>query len=130
MILFTEYFQDSQVNFAYIPTPLDYERCDDLLTRVNALYDALGLPCELRSGHRVRAKSLELIAKGYRAALGGKHEDSLAVDVSDPQNLADRELSDELLEQYGLWREEPEKTDTWVHLQSVPPKSGHRTFIP
>lgn len=130
MILFTEYFHDSRVNFGYNPTPLDYERCDDLLTRVNALYEALGLPCELRSGHRVPTKTQELIASGHRAAKGGNHEQSLAVDVADPGNVADRELSDELLEQYGLYREEPEKTDTWVHLQSVPPRSGHRTFVP
>lgn len=130
MILFTEYFQDSQVNHNFTPTALDYERCDDLLTRVNALFEALGQPCELRSGHRTRAKTLELIESGHRAALGGAHETSEGVDVSDPDNMSDREISDELLEQYGLYREEPESTDTWVHLQIRAPKSGHRTFRP
>lgn len=131
MILSDEYFQDSIVNYGFEPSQLDHERCDDLLTRVNALFsEALGLPCELRSGHRTRAKTLSLIAAGYRAALGGNHELSLAVDVADPDNIADNDITDELLASYGLYREAPLSTDTWTHLQSVAPKSGHRTFIP
>lgn len=130
MILADEYFQDSLVNYGYRPDVRDYDRCDDLLTRVNAIFEALGYPCDLRSGHRTPEKTLALIAQGYRAARGGNHELSLAVDVADPTNMADADLSDELLEQYGLWRESPTATAGWVHLQSVPPKSGHRTFVP
>lgn len=129
-ILADEYFQDSISNFGYTPTGEDYDRCDDLLTRVNAIFDYLGLPCELRSGHRTRAKSLALIAEGYRAALGGKHETSQAVDVADLGNRADELITDALLEQYDLYREAPHATDSWVHLQNVPPKSGKRTFEP
>lgn len=130
MILAQEYFQDSESNFGYTVTQEDYERCDDLLTRVNALYEALGLPCELRSGHRVPAKTEELIATGHRAARGGQHEQSRAVDVSDPSDYADKAVSDELLTSYGLYREAPTSTPGWQHLQNVPPASGHRTFIP
>jgi hypothetical protein len=51
----------------------------------------------------------------------------------------------DLLEKFALWMENPLYTRTisageskkiplgqqgWVHLQSVPPKSGHRIFIP
>jgi hypothetical protein len=97
MILADEYFQDSIVNYGFKPNAVDYERCDDLLTRVNALFEALGYPCELRSGHRTREKTLALIASGHRATLGGNHELSLAVDVADPTNMADADLSDELL---------------------------------
>jgi hypothetical protein len=130
MILTDEYFQDSIVNYGFKPNALDYERSDDLLTRVNAIFEALGYPCEIRSGHRTREKTLALIASGHRAAVGGNHEQSLAVDVADPTNMADADLSDELLEQYGLYRESPTATASWVHLQSVPPKSGRRTFNP
>lgn len=130
MILADEYFQDSIVNYGYTPTALDYERCDDLLTRVNALYEALGLPCDLRSGHRVPQKTQELINSGHRAARGGKHETSQAVDVADNEEWADKEISDELLESYGLWREDPADTKSWTHLQNVPPDSGKRTFKP
>lgn len=130
MILFTEYFQDSRVNFGFTPSVEDNNCADDLLTRVNALYDALGLPCELRSGHRVPAKTQELIDSGHRAAKGGKHETSQAVDVADNEEWADKEISDELLESYGLWREAPSATVGWTHLQNIAPPSGHRTFIP
>lgn len=129
-ILTDEYFQDSIVNYGFKPNALDYERCDDLLTRVNAMFEALAYPCEVRSGHRTRQKSLDLIAKGYRAALGGNHELSLAVDVSDPANEADDLIDDDLLRAYGLYRENPDYTNSWVHLQTVSPKSGKRTFIP
>ena len=87
-ILADEYFQDSISNFGYTPTDTDYERCDDLLTRVNALFAALGIPCECRSGHRTRAKTMQLIAAGDRAAVGGQHEQSNAVDVADNENEA------------------------------------------
>lgn len=130
MILDDEYFQDSVVNFDYKPTALDHERVDDLLTRVNALLDEFGEPLELRSGHRTRAKSLALIAAGYRAAVGGNHEKSLAIDIADPHDHLDAWLNDQRLESYGLWREHPADTISWVHVQTVPPKSGARTFKP
>jgi hypothetical protein len=130
MILADEYFQDSIVNYGFTPHAVDYERCDDLLTRVNALFEEIGLPCELRSGHRMREKSLALIAAGYRAAVGGNHEKSLAVDVADNDGMGDHLIDDAILEQYGLWREDPAHTKSWVHLQSVPPKSGVRSFVP
>jgi hypothetical protein len=130
VILSDEYFHDSVVNYNYQPTPEDYASCDDLLTRVNALFEALGLPCEVRSGHRVPAKTQALIDSGHAAAKGGKHETSQAVDVADNENDADKQISDELLASYGLWREAPSATPSWCHLQNVPPGSGHRTFIP
>lgn len=30
----------------------------------------------------------------------------------------------------GLWMENPQWTPTWVHLQTKPPKSGNRVYIP
>lgn len=130
MITVDEYFQDSISNYNFTPKSWDYEHSDDLLTRVNKLLEDFGEELDLRSGHRTREKTLALIAAGYRAALGGKHETSQAVDVADPHNLLDAWLSDAKLESYGLYREAPSATDTWCHLQNFPPKSGHRTFIP
>ena len=126
MITSDEYFQDSISNFGFTPSEADYKSAADLLDKVNALFP----DCQLRSGHRTREKTLALIAAGYRAALGGNHEKSLAVDVSDPLNLKDDALNDAILEEAGLWRETPHATPTWCHLQSVPPKSGARTFQP
>ena len=125
-ILVDEYFQDSISNFGYTPTGLDYICAQDLLDKVNALFP----DCTLRSGHRTREKTLALIAAGYRAAVGGQHEQSNAVDISDNDNQLDANLDDTLLADAQLYREAPAYTDTWLHLQSVAPASGHRTFIP
>lgn len=34
------------------------------------------------------------------------------------------------LEAIGLWMEDPRWTPTWVHLQTRPPKSGRRVYVP
>ena len=41
----------------------------------------------------------------------------------------------EVLAEVGLWLEDPRwtfdpKGDHWVHLQTVPPRSGNRVFVP
>lgn len=134
MITEQDYFNDSVTRYGYAPTALDRERADDLLTRVSAIeadWVALGHPELVQtSGHRTRQKTLDLIASGVRAALGGNHERSLAIDIADPNGELDEWLTDERLTSYGLWREAPPSTPGWVHVQTVAPKSGHRTFFP
>jgi hypothetical protein len=34
------------------------------------------------------------------------------------------------METIGLWMENARWTPTWVHLQTVPPLSGHRVYVP
>lgn len=61
-----------------------------------------------------------------------KHITAQAVDLPD----LDRTLADwcvdnlDVLDEIGLWMEDPRWTPSWVHLQSVPPKSGRRIYIP
>ncbi len=126
MILLDDYFQDSITNFNFTPTENDYTCASDLLDKVNALFP----DCQLRSGHRTPEKVAALRAAGYKAALDSQHMHSNAVDISDPDNSKDVGLDDRQLEDAQLYREHPDATDTWVHLQRVPPKSGHRTFMP
>lgn len=135
MILLDEYFQDSICNYAFTPTMEDRVRCLDLLERVDKLVGDFmaetGLPePAMTSGHRCRAKTLALIAGGARAAIDGQHEHSNAIDRADHDNHLDAWITDEKLEKYGLWREAPGATPSWVHLQRVPPHSGNRTFFP
>lgn len=60
------------------------------------------------------------------------HLTGCAIDVWD----ADRKLKDwinqnvDVLEKAGLWCEHFDDTPEWVHMQSVPPKSGKRFFHP
>lgn len=135
MILLDEYFQDSITNFAFEPTEEDRVRCLDLLERQQSLVEdyaaetGRGEPV-MTSGHRCRAKTLHLIADGYRAAVGGQHEQSNAIDLADASGHLDNWITDERLERCGLWREAPGSTPGWVHLQRVAPHSGHRTFVP
>jgi len=36
----------------------------------------------------------------------------------------------DVLETLGLWMEDPQWTPTWLHVQTIPPRSGHRVYIP
>ena len=135
MITLDQYFNDATQNFGYEPTEDEKASCVDLLERVNtAIEDYVsetGMPPpQLTSGYRCRAKSEQLIAEGYKAAINGKHEHAEAVDVGDTGEHFENWWTDEKLASYGLYREAPAHTIGWVHLQNVPPGSQHRTFIP
>lgn len=58
------------------------------------------------------------------------HKEAKAVDVYDPGNHLDDWITDEKLEEHGLYREHPDATPGWAHLTTRPPASGHRTFHP
>lgn len=66
------------------------------------------------------------------AALCSPHLFADGLDTRDPERLFARWCLQNLaeLEQIGLWMEDPCWTPTWVHLQTHPPKSGKRVFIP
>jgi len=61
---------------------------------------------------------------------GSKHRTAQAVDVSDQDNKLDAWITRDILVEHGLWREAEQWTNTWTHLQTVPPKSGNRSFNP
>lgn len=71
------------------------------------------------------------------AAKGSTH---LTAEGCDLQDHPDRRLArwclrnQDELEEIGLWMENPRwcygNNDPWVHLQTRPPKSGNRVFIP
>lgn len=66
------------------------------------------------------------------AAAHSRHLTAQALDTHDPERLFARWCLRNLneLETIGLWMEDPRWTPTWVHLQTQPPGSGHRIFIP
>lgn len=85
-----------------------------------------------------------VVASGWRpktvndgTANSGKnsrHIIGLAVDLRDypPERSLARWClrNQDLLEEIGLWMEDPRWTPSWVHLQSVPPGSGRRVYVP
>jgi hypothetical protein len=111
-----------------------------LIQRVNTLLADPGCPSPdpgLRSGWRPPAFNAELRRRfeagepgGVNTAVHSEHMTGHAVDLDDVDGALDAWLTDDILTQYELYREAPSHTDTWCHLQDVPPHSGHRTFIP
>lgn len=71
-------------------------------------------------------------------AVNSSHREARAVDDYDPGNEFDTWLDsfegpdgeNSKLEEYGLYREASSHTPGWTHLQTRPPASGRRSFIP
>ena len=110
---------------------------DLMLDRVNSLLKAAeecGVPLHINPKTKSQVSGIE--NGGFRpndcstGAPLSKHKQGHAVDVYDPDEQLDRWITDDLLATFELWREAPEATLGWVHLQDVPPKSGRRTFKP
>lgn len=80
-----------------------------------------------RGGHGDGGFRLQTSTTG---AVLSEHREGCAIDIYDPFDMLDSWLTDELLEQFGLYREHPDATPGWCHLQSRPPRSGKRTFWP
>lgn len=101
-----------------------------LLERINMVRAAYGKPMKVNDGLR--------IVQGGGAAKS-KHLLGAAIDIDDndagdlwfwlmqPEQM-------QLLQDVGLWMEHGCWTHcakgTWVHFQIIPPKSGHRIFVP
>lgn len=101
----------------------------ELLGKVNNLLAALGwADPAVRSGWRPQAVN----DATSNAASTSKHLTGQAVDLADNDRSLARAimLEPDVLAQFGLWMEDTRWTPTWVHLQSVPPKSGKRIYIP
>lgn len=76
------------------------------------------------------------------AAPDSKHKNGKALDGKDPDRsfarwclrntapLCHQEGRPDLLQEVGLWIENPMWTPIWVHGQTVPPHSGRRIFVP
>jgi hypothetical protein len=95
-----------------------------LCNRVNGLLLHLSRSPRASSGFRTKAANA--------AAGGAPHSHHLkgeAVDLEDRDGSLEAAITDELLAQFGLYREDPKRTVGWVHIQSVAPASGHRTFM-
>ena len=91
---------------------------------------------------RAGRSDIDQVASGWRpasvndvtqnAARSSRHLTAEAVDLPD----ADRSLATwcidnlDVLREIGLWMEDPRWTPNWLHIQTVPPKSGKTVFIP
>ena len=65
-----------------------------------------------------------------QGAPNSSHKEGMAIDIYDPHGDRDKWLTDDILEEYGLYREHPDHTIHWCHLSIRAPGSGKRTFLP
>jgi len=98
-----------------------------LCGRANQLIAEFGEDRGLRSGWRPAT-----INKSAGGATRSKHMLGQAVDIEDKDGRLDEFCKQNigLLEQLELWLEAPKYTESWAHIQCVPPRSGRRFFIP
>jgi len=107
----------------------------DTVAKANALLERAGFAqvCTVNSGWR----PLQINAATPNASATSHHLTGRAVDLPDP----DRALATwcvnnlDVLGDIGLWMEDPRWTydadgEHWVHVQTVPPQSGNRVFVP
>jgi Peptidase M15 len=137
MISMAEYFTRDGVDLSTTEctSVSQKQHAQILLTKVNKLlaaYDAhLGhhWVAIVRSGFRTPA--INACIKG--AAPNSFHMSGYAIDIADNKN----ELDDWLSTPVGLaaqkaavlYREHHTQTDTWCHLQAIPPRSGNWEFF-
>ena len=129
MIKDSAYWMGRDVKYASELTGEIEENAKELIGRVNNLLASILMgEREVRSGWRPQGVN----DATKNAAASSKHITGQAVDLADnDRSLAKAIMLDpEALETFGLWMEDTRWTPTWVHLQSVPPKSGKRIYIP
>lgn len=68
------------------------------------------------------------------AAPKSKHMTGDALDLSDDDGALDAfcmtPKGRSVMTEIGLWLEHPNATPRWCHVQTVPPRSGNRVFMP
>jgi hypothetical protein len=72
-------------------------------------------------------------ARTKNAAKGSKHQAGCGIDLQDTPDRAMARWclrNQDALTEIGLWMEDPQWTPSWVHLQSVPPGSARRVYVP
>lgn len=142
-ISIADYFMGRDIRYASQLTPDIRARAAQTVERVNQLLARAELDGIEPARDQVTRTA---VASGWRtpaindatanSATGSNHLTGAAVDLQDDgdRHLARWCLANlDVLEEIGLWMERPQWTggaDPWVHLQIVPPKSGHRVYIP
>lgn len=139
MISFKELIKD----YTLADIPLSHQiNIQELLKRVNVLRLEWNKPMVVTSGYRTMYDHLRIYsvlnekrAKSglptLRIPMSSLHLKGSAIDIYDPDLSLTKWLKEndsKRLVDVGLWAEEGNKN--WVHLQTFPPKSGKRWFLP
>lgn len=139
MITIADYFMGRREQFPLSLTPA----IEDNAARTVALANELIILAK-GAGFVVKLspKTGSLVSSGWRppqinAGVGGatrsRHLSGEAIDFYDPDGKLDAfclAQADRVLRDLGLWLEAPQVTPGWCHVQTKPPKSGRRVFLP
>ena len=109
-----------------------------LLNKANQLRTLWGKPMVITSGLRDRADQIRIYtAKGVtdesKMHMGSMHFRGSACDISDPDGSLKKfvKANDyKILVDIGLWMEAESATPNWLHIQTAPPLSRKREFMP
>lgn len=138
-ITLADYWMGRDVPYAPDLTESIRDNAEETVKRVNALLfamaaDHVAMAADPRTGSLVasgwRPPAINQVTRG--AAPGSRHMTGQACDVFDPIGELDKwAMSNQgVLKSLGLWLEHPSATLRWMHVQTVPPKSGNRVFFP
>jgi hypothetical protein len=127
MISRDDYFKGRDKQFPNEFTDDVLKNADKIIARASELLSAFGEKRKVSSGWRPTS-----INKQVGGAKNSQHIYGNAVDIEDKDGRLKKFCVEniERLIEIGLWMEDVTATPTWVHLQSVPPKSGDRIFKP
>lgn len=136
MISLTDYFA-GHANHPEI-TQAHIDNAEELLFRVNGLLrralesgqvdlETNPLTGTLISGMDDGGWRPKMSSEGSRLS---SHKEGRGIDLYDPDGDIDGWITDEALEEFGLYREHPSATRGWCHLTTRRPKSGRRSFFP
>ena len=128
MITRADYFMGRDVTHASELTPTIEGEAEITIQCINSLLAAFGEDRTVNSGWRPRG----INAATPGAAQFSKHMTGQACDLSDPHGDLDEWafVHHDVLKRIGLWQEHPASTKGWAHFQTIPPRSGNRTFYP
>lgn len=125
-ISMSDYYMGRDLRFKEELTDAHRMNAEMTVAKANTLLERFGEERHVVSGWRPA-----LINNATRGASPtSKHMLCQAVDLEDHnKGLMNWCLNNpDILAEIGLWVEDTRDTPTWVHVQTVPPNSGHRFF--
>ncbi len=129
ILTLTEYFMGRDATHAEELDEALKENARLIVARANELLRLSGAThARVNSGWRPRSINAAIAHASPRS----RHLTCEAIDLGDVDGGLDTWCMHNLdrLEVLGLWLEHPDATPGWCHVQTVPPRSGRRVFMP
>lgn len=129
VLTLADYFMGRDASHAAELTAEFRRNARAMVERANELLKLAGIAQgAVNSGWRPQSINAAIANASPRS----RHLTCQAVDLRDDDDVLDAWCMRNLpaLEVLGLWLEHPSATPGWCHIQTVPPRSGRRVFMP